>query len=280
MQSPNAISPNARQSVLMASLLYEDKTVTGILEPSNTLTDDGDIAFCAALVTLTNGQVEVHLNIFTDSPCTLKRGTQVANFTVMTPEQMKYVKPIDPVNTWHLLHDNPENAVYYARSLINSTKREEKLNPQDNLDSRKQFLNNFDWTDSMLQPYEIARIEDILVEFHDIFARHRFDIGMNEDFKVKLTPKDGSPAYSSSLLTSINLKEDILVELALLHCYGISTTLPFSKYASPIFAHKKLNGKLRHLVDLRKIINLMSDEYNNNNHPVSALIDAAEHMSG
>ena len=198
----------------------------------------------------------------------------------MTPEQMKYVKPIDPVNTWHLLQDNPENAAYYASSLINSTKREEKLNPQGNLDSRKQFLNNFDWTDFMLQPYEIARIEDILVEFHDIFARHRFDIGMNEEFKVKLTPKDGSPAFSSSLLTSINLKEDILVELALLHCYGISTTLPFSKYASPIFAHKKPNGKLRHLVDLRKIINLMSDEYNNNNHPVSTLIDAAKNMSG
>ena len=41
----------------------------------------------------------------------------------------------------------------------------------------------------MLHPAEIACIEDLLVQFHDIFARHRFDIGMNEDFKVKLTPK-------------------------------------------------------------------------------------------
>ena len=85
------IPPNDRHSVLMASQLYEDTTVTGILQPSNTLTDDGDIAFCAALVTLTNGQVSVHLNNFTDSPYTLKRGTSVANFTVLTPEQMKYV---------------------------------------------------------------------------------------------------------------------------------------------------------------------------------------------
>ena len=83
------IPPNDRHSVLMPSQLYEDTAVTGILQPSNTLTDDGDIAFCAALVTLTNGQVSVHLNNFTDSPYTLKRGTQVANFTVLTPEQMK-----------------------------------------------------------------------------------------------------------------------------------------------------------------------------------------------
>ena len=103
---------------------------------------------------------------------------------------------------------------------------------------------------------------------------------MNEDFKVKLTPKDESPAYSQSLPTPINLKEDILLELALLHRYGIITTLPFSKYSSPIFAQKKPNGKLRLLVDLRKINNPISDDYINNNHPVSTLTDAAQHMAG
>ena len=58
-------------------------------------------------------------------------------------------------------------------------------------------------------------MEDLLVEFHDIFAQYRFNIGMNEDFKVKLTPKDDSSAYSQSLPTPKHLKEDILVELAL-----------------------------------------------------------------
>ena len=73
----------------------------------------------------------------------------------------------------------------------------------------------------------------------------------------------------------MNLKEDFIVELAMLHKYGIITTLPFSKYASPIFAQKKPNGKLRLLVDLRKINNLISDDYKNNNHPVRTLVDAA-----
>ena len=118
------------------------------------------------------------------------------------------------------------------------------------------------------------------MEFHDIFAGHRFGIGMNEEFKVKLTPKDDSPAYSQSLPTSISLKEDILVELALLHKHGILTTSPFSKYASPSFAQKKPNRKLRLLVDLRKIKNLISDDYISNNHPVSTLKDAAQHMAG
>ena len=117
------------------------------------------------------------------------------------------------------------------------------------------------------------------MEFHDIFACHRFDIGVNEEFTVKVTPKDEPPAYSQSLPTPVNLKEDILVELALLHKYGIVTTLPFSKSASPIFAQKNPNGKLRLLVDLRKNNNLISDDYVNSNHPVSTLKDAAEHMA-
>ena len=116
------IQPNDRRSVQLASQLYEDTTVTGILQLSNNLTDDGDIAFCAALVTLTNGQASVYLNNFTDSPYTLKRATQVATFTVLKPEQMKYVKPVDPVSTWQLLQKNPEIAPHYASSLIKSTK--------------------------------------------------------------------------------------------------------------------------------------------------------------
>ena len=132
----------------------------------------------------------------------------------------------------------------------------------------------------MLQQHEIKPIEALLVEFYDIFARHRFDIGVNEELTVKLTPKNESPAYSQSLPTPINLKEDILVELALLHKYGIITTLPFSKYASPFFAQKKPNGKLRLLNDLRKINNLISDDYINKNLPVSTLTDAAQHMAG
>ena len=34
----------------------------------------------------------------------------------------------------------------------------EKLNPQDDPKSKKQFLANFDWADSTLNPAEIAQI--------------------------------------------------------------------------------------------------------------------------
>ena len=217
----------------------------------------------------------------------------------------------------HLLNNNQDDAIHYIISLLKTSKtdevnetywfptpqnpgnerehtpiktrilnelqeleRLEQLNRLEDTNSRKQFLSNFDWTDSTLQPDAREAVEDLLVQFHDIFARHRFDIGIKTEFKVQLTPLDNRPAYSQSLPAPINLKDDILVELALLHKYGIITTLPFSKYASPILAQRKPNGKLRLFIDLRKKNTLNADDYINNNHPVSTLTDAAQHMAG
>ena len=158
--------------------------------------------------------------------------------------------------------------------------RREKLNPKDDSESRTEFLKRFDWTDTLLTETEKQAVEDILDEYHDIFPRQRMDIGMNTEFKVKLTPKDDKAVYSQNLPLPIHLKEDLIVELGLLHKYGIITVLPCSKYASPIFAQRKSNGKLRLFVDLRKINTLIADDYTNKHHPVSTLSDAAQHLAG
>ena len=113
-----------------------------------------------------------------------------------------------------------------------------------------------------------------------VFAMHRFDIGTNNDLKVKLTPIDDRAAYSRSIPAPLKLKETILVELALLHKCGIVTKPPFSKCASPTFAQRKPNGKFRLLVDLRNITKHISEGYINNHHPFGTLADVAQHMAG
>ena len=102
---------------------------------------------------------------------------------------------------------------------------------------------------------------------------------MNTEIEAKLTPKDDKAVYNQSLLMPIHLKGDIIVELALMHDYAIITVLPFSKYASPTFAQRKPKGKLRLLVDLKKINSLIADDNTNDNHPVSTLSDAAETLT-
>ena len=204
----------------------------------------------------------VQISNFLHHPNTLKRGTHIANFSILTPEQMKHIRPVNPTSVRHLLNNNHDDAIHCMNSLLKTSKTNEvnetywfptlqnlgnesertpiqtriltelrdpeqleKLNLLEDTDSRDQFLSNFDWTDSTLQPDAKQALEDLLVEFHDIFARHSFDIGINTEFKVQLTPSDNRPAYSQSLPALINLKDDILVELALLHKYHHNITL-------------------------------------------------------
>ena len=64
------------------------------------------------------------------------------------------------------------------------------------MESGMEFLKPFDWTDKLLRETEKDAVEGILDQYHDIFARHRMDIGMNTESKVKLTPENDKTVYS------------------------------------------------------------------------------------
>ena len=309
--------PPATTKTVTAFIDHPSKwNTTGTVTPLEKFTETASLLISHSMSTIIDKRIAVRVTNTTESPYLIKKHTQIAQFSVVTPEQSKHIKPVDMAILSMIPQDDPDLTAYLNELLrtnkseqqdntfwfptpenpgkledhtpiqtrilkeLNELKDKEKLNPQESTESRNKFLKRFDWTDTLLTETEKQEIEDTLVEYHDIFARHRMDIGMNTEFKVKLTPKDDKAVYSQNLPMPIHLKEDLIVELALMHKYGIITVLPFSKYASPIFAQRKPNGKLRLLVDLRKINSLMADDYTNNNHPVSTLSDAAHHLAG
>ena len=121
-----AIAPNDHKVVTIQCQLYVKNAVTGILQPSEFLHEEGAITYCAAIITLTEGNVEVHVNDFTDQPYKPKKGLHIANSLVKTPEQMEHVKSIDPVFSWHLLKENEKLAIYYTSSLLKVNKNIDK----------------------------------------------------------------------------------------------------------------------------------------------------------
>ena len=102
-------------------------------------------------------------------------------------------------NNQNLLFPTPENPgnedehtpiqrriLEEIRELINK----EELDPTKDPESRKKFLDMFQWEGSQSEGNDRRQLEQTIVEYNDIFARHRLDIGINNNFKVKLTPKD------------------------------------------------------------------------------------------
>ena len=292
------------------------RNTTGTVTPLEKFTETASLLISHSMLTIIDKRLAVRVTNTTQSPYLVKKHTDIAEFSVVTPEQSKHNKPVDMAilsmipqgdpdltaylnellrtnkteqrnNTfWFPTPANPgkpeDHTPIHTRILneLNELKNKEKLNPKESTKSQNKFLERFYWTDTLLTETEKQTIEDILVDYHDLFARHRMDIGMNTAFKLKLTLKDDEAVYSQSLPMPIDLKEDLFVELALMNKYGIITVLPFSKYASPIIAQRKPNGKLRLLVDLRKVNGLISDDYTNNNHPISTVSDAAQHLAG
>ena len=236
---------------------------TGTVTPVEKFTEAASLIISHSMSTIIDRKIAVRVTNTTESPYTINNNTQIAEFSVVTPEQSKFNKPVDMAIVSMIREGHP-NLVTYLTELLRTNKpeqqnntfwfptpknpgntedhtpiqtriltelcdlqRREKLNPKDDSESRTEFLKRFDWTDTLLTETEKQAVEDILVEYHDIFAGHRMDIGMNTEFKVKLTPKDDKAVYSQSIPMPIHLKEDLIVELALMHKYRIITVLPF-----------------------------------------------------
>ena len=84
------------------------------------------------------------------------------------------------------------------------------------------------------------------MEYNDIFARHRLDIGVNTSFKVKLTFKDESSVYTQSLPFPINLQLErrphskICANAPLWH----NNNTAFSELRQPNFRSTKTNWQI------------------------------------
>ena len=75
---------------------------------------------------------------------------------------------------------NPESLPPLKREIfdqINHFQTLESINPKSSHDDREKFLENFKWEQSILKREQKSEVENLLVEFSDIFAKHRFDVG-------------------------------------------------------------------------------------------------------
>ena len=241
-----------------------ERNTTGTVSPVENFTEASNPIISHTVSTIIDRKLAVRVTNTTESPYTINKNTQIADFSVVTPEQSKFIKPVDTAILIMIPEGDPDITTYLSELLktnktdqqnntfwfptpknlgniedhtpiqtrilkeLRELQQREKLNPKDDIKSRKKILQRFDWTDTLLSETEKQAVEDILVEYHDIFAKHRMDNGVNTEFKVKLTPKDDGAVYSQSLPMPFHLKEDLIVELAPMHKYGIITVLPFS----------------------------------------------------
>ena len=243
------------------------RNTTGTVTPLEKFTETASLLISHSMSTIIDKRLAVRVTNATESPYLIKKQTQIAEFSVVTPKQSKHIKPVDieilnmipqgdpdltaylnellrtikpeqQGNTfWFTSHENPgkpeDHTPIQTRILkeLNELKDKEKLNPQESTESQTIRLDRYtsygngktgNWRHSGWVSWHFR-----------ISARYKMDIGMNTEFKVKLTPRDDKAVYSQHLPKPIHLEEDLIVELAVMHKYGIITVLPFVQVREP-----------------------------------------------
>ena len=145
---------------------------TGTVTPVGKFTEAANLIISHSISTIIDRKIAVRVTNTTESPYTINRNTQIAEFSVVTPEQSKFIKPVDMAilsmipqgdsdlvtylpellktnkpdqqnNTfWFPTPENPGNTEDHtpiqARNLteLRELQRREKLNPKDDIESR------------------------------------------------------------------------------------------------------------------------------------------------
>ena len=146
----------------------------------------GNLLISHSMSTIIDKRIAVRVTNTTESRYHIKKPTQTAEFSVVTPEQSKHIKPVDMAILSMIPQDDPDLTGYLNELLrpskpeqqdntfwfptpenlgkpedhtpiqtrilneLNELKDKEKLNPQESTESRKKFLKRFDWTDANL----------------------------------------------------------------------------------------------------------------------------------
>ena len=174
---------------------------TGTVTPLEKFTETASLLISHSLSTIIDKRIAVRVTKTTESPYLIKKHTEIADFSVVTPEQSKHIKPVDMAihsiipqgdpdltaylnehrrknkpehqdNTfWFPTPENPgkpeDHTPIQTKILneLNELKDKEKLNPQESTESRNNFLKRFDWTDILLTETEKQAIEDTDTEW-------------------------------------------------------------------------------------------------------------------
>ena len=96
---------------------------TGIITPVEQYTEKAVLLISHSMSTVTNKEVPIRVTNTSESPYTLKKNTQIADFAVLTPEQSKFIKPVDTAILQMMPSDDPDLTIY-LNELLKSNKQD------------------------------------------------------------------------------------------------------------------------------------------------------------
>ena len=116
------LQPRKRTTIWVKSQIYTANEAKGIIQASPLQEIDEDLIICPALSSTQNNKHMVQISNFLDHPYTFRKGMHIGMFLILTLEQKKHFRPINPTSVRHVLNNNHDEAILYVDSLLKTSK--------------------------------------------------------------------------------------------------------------------------------------------------------------
>ena len=100
---------------------------TGTVTPVGKSTEAASLFISHSMSTIIDRKIAVSVTNRTESPYTINRNTQIAEFSVVTPEQSKFIKPVDMAILSMIPQGDPD-LVTYLTELLRTDKPDQQNN--------------------------------------------------------------------------------------------------------------------------------------------------------
>ena len=90
---------------------------TGTVTPVEKFTEAASLLIFHSISILSDSKIAVRVTNTTESPYTINKNTQIAAFSVVTPEQSKFIRPVDTAILYMIPECDPDLTTYLTKSL-------------------------------------------------------------------------------------------------------------------------------------------------------------------
>ena len=98
---------------------------TGAVTPVEIFTQEATLLVSHSISTIFDKKVAVRVTKTTESSSSIKRNTQIADLSVVTPEQSKYIKPVD-MAILSMIPESNSDLTTYSNQLLRRNKPEQQ----------------------------------------------------------------------------------------------------------------------------------------------------------
>jgi hypothetical protein len=255
------VVPARHEMVIPAKVFAPDKKTPvnigpGVVESNLIFKRKPELALARSVVQPQGDRIAVRVVNMSPTPITLYKNSKVANLHPL----MEGEDSTECVEAFEVLEPQivkESNSVSKANSNANL----QKLFEQVDL--------------SHLQPEEQADVENLLVEFQDIFSSGPSDIGRTSKIYHKINTGDHPPIRQQARRIPGHRREEVDSMLQTMLEQGVIQT-SFSPWAAPIVLVKKKDGTTRFCIDYRKL----NDVTKKDAYPLPRIDDTLDALSG